>query len=277
MKDIYTPAGAALEIMQERRSQTSIKDEVARYLGGALPADCLDRKEPVAMLARYVARATEEDRVFAEAAQQAGFVPYWSTYWGDRFTTRNPEKVETIRPPIRWQKGQKTRSWVVEPAKRDGGIGELETLYRCSSSEYQQAIREIVFANDGSPELVANEFDMGDWYKAQAPRFGYASGNLAPYYYPATMALATAFCVLYEDFDGGPNASSGDLAAFRNQVVYPAFERVEQELGIKPLVVRLPFAERMNETDLSLLDQDQAEQFRTYGPRAVQFGKVGEV
>ena len=277
MKDIYTSADAALEVIEERRSSSEIRDTVAAYLGNILPSDCLVQEKPVAILARYVARATGEDKAFAQSAQQAGFVPYWSTYKGDRFTTRNPEKVETVRPPIRWQKGQRTRSWVVEPAKRLGGVGELETIYDCSSSQYQRSIRNLVLPNDGLEELVANEFDMGSWYRVQAPRFGYTGGNLAPFYYPATMALATAFCVLYEDFDGGPNASSGDLAAFREGVVYPAYDKVERELRLKPMIVRLPFQEGMNETDLSFLDKDQAEHFKIFGSVPVQSVTVGEV
>lgn len=265
MINIYTPPEAAVEILEERRQNPALRARVAEYLGDLLPCDCLELEKPVAILARYVPRATGEDRKFAEAAQEAGFEPYWASYEADRFTTRNPEKVETVRPPIRWQKGQKTRSWVVEPDKRYGGVGQMQTIYGCPSSEYQQNIREIVMLQDGIPELAVSKFDMADWYKSQAPRFGYEQGNLASYYYPAIMALATAFCALYEDFDGGPNASSGDLADFKSSVVYPAVAKVERDLGLGPVIVRLPFVAGMNETDLSFLDTEQADQFKKYG------------
>jgi hypothetical protein len=275
MKDIYTPQEAALEVIESRRQDPEVQARVAEYLGSLLPANCFEQERPVAILARYVPRATGEDRIFAERAEEAGFVPYWASYVADRFTTRNPEKVETIRPPIRWQKGQKTRSWIVEPEKRQGGIGELETTFGYASADYQQGIREIVLQRDGVAELADNTFDMGDWYKTQALRFGYTGGNLAPYYYPATMALATTFGALYEDFDGGPNAGNGDLAAFMGQVVYPAIDKVERELGLSPVIVRLTYQERMNETDLSFLDTDQAEQFKKFGSMSLLSGKVG--
>ncbi len=240
-------------------------ERVKEYLGRILPADSLTLEQPVALLARYVPRATGEDIAFAEIAQEAGFEPYWASYKADRFTTRNPEKVETIRPPIWWQKGQRTRSWVVEPDKRSGGIGELQTIYGNTSSDYQRNVRKAVFAEKGMTILLDNCFDVGDWYRTQAPRFGYETGNLAPFYYPATMALATMFCALYEDFDGGPNANSGDLASFRNAVVYPAIDKVERDLGLKPIIVRMPFQNGMNETDLSFLDKEQAAQFKKVG------------
>lgn len=274
MKDIYTPQEAALEVIESRRQNPEIRARVAEYLGNLLPSTCVELDRPVAILARYVPRATDEDRMFAEQATDAGFIPYWASYTADRFTTRNPEKVETVRPPIRWQKGQKTRSWIVEPEKRQGGVGELETMFGYTSTEYQQGIRELVLEKDGVSELAPNIFDMGDWYKAQAPRFGYVGGNLAPYYYPATMALVTTFGAIYEDFDGGPNAGNGDLASFMGRVVYPAIDIVKQELGLKPVIVKLPFRDRMNETDLSFLDPDQAEQFKKFGSMSLRTNGV---
>ncbi len=275
MSNIYTSPAEAVKVIEQRRQDPALMNRVTGYLGGLLPSDCLELKKPVAILPRYVARATGEDRIFAELAQLAGFEPYWASYKADRFTIRNPEKVETIRPPIRWQKGQRTRSWVVEPEKRQGGIGELETVYGWSSSKYHQNIREVVLARDGLSELVMNEFDMGGWYKFQARRFGYVQGNLAPYYYPAIMALTTAFCAMYEDFNGGPDANSGDLTAFRNSVVHPAFEKAERDLNLRPVIVRLPYIPGMNETDLSFLDTEQAEQFKKCGRVSLQSVTVG--
>jgi hypothetical protein len=223
---------------------------------------------------RYVPRATGEDLAFADIAQEAGFNPYWASYKADKFTIRNPEKVETIRPPIWWQKGQKTRTWVVEPDRRNGGVGELDTIYGNSSSDYQRNLRKTVFTEKGMTKLLDNCFDMGDWYKMQAPRFGYEGGNLAPYYYSATMALATTFGALYEDFDGGPNASSGDLMLFKNNVVYPAIDKVERELGLSPIIVRMPYQSGMNETDLSFLSDEQSAQFKKVGFASISSAKV---
>ena len=277
MKDIYTSKEAALEIIMERRNNSELRERVARYLGGRLPAACFLADTPPAFLARYVPRATDEDRLFADEAREAGFAPYWSSYLADRYTIRNPEKVQTIRPPIRWTKGQRTRQWVVASEERNGGIGELNTVFGYTSTEYQQGIRELVLANDGNEELAGNVFDMTDWYRFQASRFGWESGSLAAYYYPATMALAATFGVLYEDFDGGPNAGNGDLAAFMDQVVYPAIGKVTQDIGVAPVIVQLPYREGMNETGLEFLDSDTATTMRALGSRAVVSDRMGTI
>ena len=94
MIDIYTPKEAAIEIIQERKQNLELKERVAAFLGKSLPDDCFDLQQPIGFLARYVPRATGEDRIFADEAQDAGLTPYWASYTGDRFTTRNPEKVE---------------------------------------------------------------------------------------------------------------------------------------------------------------------------------------
>lgn len=277
MKDIYTPKEAALETIMERRNNLELREKVIQYLGECVPATCFLADTPPAFLARYVPRGTDEDRLFADEAREAGLVPYWSSYLSDRYTTRNPEKVQTIRPPIRWAKGQRTRQWVVAPEERMGGIGELSTVFGYTSAEYQGGVRELVFANDGNEELAGNNFDMTDWYKLQAPRFGWESGNLAAYYYPATMALASTFGVLYEDFDGGPNAGNGDLATFMNQVVYPAINRVEEDLGVSPVIVQLPYREGMNETGLEFLDNDTAMTMRRLGSKAIVSDRIGVI
>lgn len=265
MSEFYTPDEAAIGTIEERRESIDIRSRVLEYLGDMLPSTELEQGKPVAILARYVPRATKEDELFINASYQAGFRPFWASYRGDRFTTRNPEKVETIRPPILWRKGQKTRAWVVEPEKRIGGVGELTTIYGNTSSQFQQNIREMVFDRRGTGEIARNTFDMGNWYMAQAPRFGHEKGGLAQFYYPALMALATTYCVIYEDFDGGPNADSGDLKRFRHEVVYPAFKKVQKDLGLTPIIIQLPYRPQLNNTDLSFLSVDEQKEFLSTG------------
>lgn len=269
MKDIYTPASMAADVLMERKQNQPLKERVGEYLGNIVPASCLGASEPIAFLARYVPRATNEDKLFAEAAQTDGFTPFWASYVSDRFTTRNPEKVATVRPIIQWGKNQRTKTWVVAPENRVGGVGELKTVFGATSTDYQREIRATVFRNDDQPTIADQTFDMGEWYKLQANRFGYQTGRLAPYYYQALMALTIANGVLYEDFDGGPNAGSGDLKAFREEIVYPAFDEAERAIGERPLIVQLPFRDNMEVTDMSFLDDEKAAQLK-------QFGRVEE-
>ena len=154
MKNIYTPKEAAFEMIMERRENLALREKVVQYLGERLFAACFFADTPPAFLARYVPRATDEDRLFADEAREAGFTPYWSSYLADRYTVRNPEKVQTIRPPIRWAKGQRTRQWVVAPEERSGGIGELNTIF--GYIPYREGMGEtgLEFLDSDTAELV---------------------------------------------------------------------------------------------------------------------------
>lgn len=259
MKDMYTPREAAAEILAERQSDPELCRKIGRYLGWELPDVSQGAEKPLAVLARYVPRATDEDREFAEIALEAGLTPTWASYKKDRFTVRNAEKVATVRPPIQWSKGQKTKQWIVEELDRQGGVGELQTIYGISSTEYQNRMRQLIFGRDGLPELVGNTFDMSEWYRYQADRFGYEQGGMASYYYQAAMALYAIKGALFEDFDGGPSSGNGDLARFNEEVVFPAFDRVQEELGVRPVIVRLPYRAGMEISNLSFMDRGEAE------------------
>lgn len=267
MKDIYTPRSAAAELLVDRKSDESLQARAARFLGGCLPSQCFD-VELVAYLPRYVPSATLEDEVFAEEARLAGLSPYWASYNDDKYTNRNSEKVRTIRPPLLLPKGQRTRQWIVEPGKRAGGMGNLETVYGYTSTDYQKGLRQTVFNRMGDAGLVDNTFDMSEWYRMQANRFGYEGGNLAPYYYPATMALAATQGVMFDDFDT-ELGTFGDLAQFRNDVVYPAIDQVTEALGVAPIIVKLPYYKELDATCLEFLDQDEVGLLRTVGSVAL--------
>lgn len=273
MNDIYTPPQQAFDIIGERRMDTALLKKASEFLGGVLPADCFEVNgeglAPTAILARYVPRATGEDIIFADMARDVGFIPQWATYLADRYTIRNAEKVSTIRPIVRWPKGQRTKRWVVGQKDRVGGIGYMPTIFGCTSADYQQGIREIVFNENVSNDIVNNTFDLTEWYRLQSARFGYESGNLAPFYYPALMGLVAVYGVLYEDFDGGPSSSNGDLAMFMQQVVKPAIGMVEERLGVKPMIVRLPYQKGMNETNLAFLSPEEAQIVQQMGSKAL--------
>lgn len=260
MDNIYTPPEAAVAMLEERRQDIAVRSRVLEYLGGILPSSCLAAgNPPVAILANYLARGTLEDRVFAKLARKAGFLPYWATYTAERFTTTNPEKVDTIRPPILWGKGQRTRQWIVRPEKRKGAIGNLQTVFGCSSSAYQHALRKLVFDSDRRSDLLTRTFDMSAWYEVQAKRFGHNDGErLAPYYAVARTALITTFCAYYRHYDRRDSR-------FMREVIGPSVDKVKKDLGLSPVIVQMPDLPGMNETDLSFLNARQAEQVRTLG------------
>lgn len=74
-------------------------------------------------------------------------------------------------------------------------------------------------------------FDIGNMY----------NGKKAPEYYAAYLAMFGGLNCLLEDFHGGESGCA--LKKFTENVFEPAFERVERELGFKPLIYKLPWKE----------------------------------
>jgi hypothetical protein len=176
--------------------------------------------------------------MFAHAASSLALRPYWPTYHAEKYNTTNPEKVSCLRPRIQRPKLQSTRNWLVDSHEKFVGtaLGTIP-VGEASLQDVHTVARRLVLPT----ELADNTFDISEWNIDQAFRFGGTdSDRLAPYYYNAVMALYICHGVLFEDFDGGPNAEKG-LGSFVQDVVMPAIRRVKVEFGFSPLIVHLPY------------------------------------
>lgn len=235
---MYTDPTRVMQELSRRRKDKRLMAAVLDYLGGNLPADWpTDR--PIATINRYVATARMEDLVFAHAATSLGIRPFWPTYLAEQYTPTNPEKVSCLRPRVHRPKMQHSRSWLVTEHQQWVGqpLGAIRVNEVGLQTVHSQARRAAL-----PPDVADNVFDISPWNRSQAVRFGGSleGGRLAPYYYNAVMALYIVHGVLFEDFDGGPNASSG-LGSFVDAVVSPAIKNVTDHFGLAPLIVRLPY------------------------------------
>ncbi len=223
--------------LSRRRHDRGLMAAVLEFVGSSLPPNWPEDR-PIATLDRYLATARFEDVMFSHAAHSLALRPYWPTYHGEKYITRNPEKVSCLRPRVQTSKLQTDNRWLVKNHERFVGtaLGEIR-VNGSSLQAIHDAARRVVL----SQEVVDNVFDISDWLREQAYRFGAVDGApLAPFYYNATMALNICYGVLFEDFDAGPNEGSG-LALFVRRAVRPAIARVEAEFGLSPLIVRLPY------------------------------------
>jgi hypothetical protein len=233
---MYTDPQKVVGELARRRKDKGRLAAILEYLGGRLP-EGWPEGAPIATLNRYVATARFEDVAFAHAAMSLGLRPFWPTYHAERYTTVNAEKVSCLRPRILRPKLQVTRRWLVEDHEQYDGqpLGSIPIGSRMLQEVHAEA-RQIVLG-----EVADNTFDVSEWNQAQARRFGATADTtrLAPHYYHGVMALYLCHGVLFEDFDGGPNAGAG-LTQFVAEVVRPAIEAVTVQFGLKPLIVRLP-------------------------------------
>lgn len=237
---MYSPPGAVIAELARRRRDKGLVKGIADYLDGP-PPEGWPEDRPIATLNRYVASAHFEDIVFAHMARSIVLRPYWPTYLAERFTLKNPEKVSYLRPRVHREKLHITKKWLIadHEARIGKELGSIQVNGADLATVHAEA-RARVFDAD----LSTNQFDVSAWNKRQALRFGANdfSQRLAPHYYRAVMALYICHGVLFEDFDGGPNATAG-LDGFVRQVVRPAFDSVAKTFGLKPLIVRLPYIE----------------------------------
>lgn len=136
----------------------------------------------------------------------------------------------------------------------------MDTRYGCDVADFWAKIRSNVFSGSWQASGATNNtFDVGDWYSYQAARFGYeVGGKKAPFYYQALMALLTCKCVMFEDYDDGQDKAG--LERFREEVLYPAVEKVQADLGLSPLIVRLPYNPNFRYTALQWLGNEPAWQ-----------------
>lgn len=236
---MYTDATVVKEELSRRRKDKGLLNSVMEYMGGTLPEGWPENKA-IATINRYVATARVEDMVFAHSAASIALQPFWPTYHAEQFILTNPEKVSCLRPRVQRPKLQISRSWLVSSHEQWVGrpIGSIEVNGKKLQQVHDLARLEVL-----SPEVANNVFDVSSWNHEQARRFGATteSQRLAPHYYHAVMGLYIYHGVLFEDFDGGPNASSG-LDGFVQEVVVPAIQSVAKLFGLQPLIVRLPYA-----------------------------------
>lgn len=234
---LYTAPKDIQRELARRRKDSGLMQAVLDYVGGELPCGWpLDR--PIATLDRYIATARVEDIVFSHAARSLALKPYWPTYLDESYTTLNPEKVSCLRPRIQRGKLQFSNRWLVKNHQSMVGLPlrEIRANGIILTQVHYKARLAVL-----DREVVGNIFDISLWLKQQAFRFGaLPHQRLAPYYYNATMALNLCYGVLFEDFHSGPNEGSG-LGNFVCGVVEPAIKKVQQEFGLKPLIVRIPY------------------------------------
>lgn len=184
------------------------------------------------ILARSVATTRYEDLVFAEMARAVSLQPLWLEYIEDKFVSISNFKRSLIEPFFCSGKGR-NGGWCVSKVKlasipeNDGRrISDIQTG-NTSLVEYHRNLQKKFI-----PE--ATRKDMSEVLMAF---------NNAKHYYPAYLSWFVAHGVLFEDYHGG---ESGDkLSNFTKNIFQPSWEEVHERIGLKPLIVPMPWWDGM--------------------------------
>jgi hypothetical protein len=253
----YKTPEVALELAEGRLRNPALQQKVAAYLGGIWPQGFELPQSPVAVYAPYLAKASETEVAFLSQANAVGFATTVATYEGTEYVTANAMVIDCYRAPLIFPKGQRVRRWVVPEESRNGTVGDAATVYdELSIVNYWRGIRAAVLEENNLP-TNDKVVDWSEWYGTQSPRFGWdGERSRAAYYYMAAMALyASGRAVL---FDTPPTA-------FATKIMQPAYDAACNELGVEPIVTNELRPDKRDWTDLSFLDERQAERLQTSG------------
>lgn len=220
--ELYTPLTEAIKEAQIRFSDKTLQKKVRRYLGTNVPT--VFNNVPRAVLFRNIISPTNELLNLIEVTKNKGILPLGLEYTSDKFSTRNQDKLSLAKLPLIF--GRSKNGEFIIRKKKIIDIKASENL------PFRQILTE---GNESLPHfhhcLLKNYleeplelFDMSDWVKE--------NGDTAIEYYKKFFAFFIAHGVLFECFITNDSESE-----FADRVIFPAFDLVTKEFGMKPLIV----------------------------------------
>jgi hypothetical protein len=227
LSELYTPLEEAKEEIWERWNNASLRKKVANFLGDNIPGPFQD--SPKAVLSRNIRTPNFESYHFLKKSKQVGLTPLFGEFTADKFCTKNREKLFLAKIPIimgRNKAGSTIIQYyrVVDLPKSEGTpLDSMVTLWEENFVSFHHRIYESLYGNGD-----VTTFDFWSCLK----------GNCPLEKYEQTFALFTCHGILFENYlTYGRNHKYEH--AFTRNVIWPAFHKVHEMLGVKPLQVRL--------------------------------------
>lgn len=224
LEGLYTPIEEAVAELQRRRSLYS-----GRPRGGEwLPAELPHHKKGYAFLGRCIATPNFEMLRFLRLAGNAGLLPVIEEYHGDKFVAHNPFKhalgrLSCLRRQAHHGQCLVERINAVDWSQQGRVFRDVRTLDGRSLSEYHHSLLAVALHGKAQPII----------YDCSALIAG-SGGAPAAYYRAFIMRQCVTDGILFEDF-----LTDSLEMAFTRDIVLPAFEAVQAETGMKPLITRL--------------------------------------
>ncbi len=191
--------------------------------------------DPFAATGRHARSTRYEDFVILGMAKQAGFSDVrWLTYVADIMNSNSSYKRSLAMPGM-----------VKNGRGRNGGVNSLpRQLVSSWEGCIGKPIENIQMPKGGKlidwhanrqnrmmPDVSA--YDMSQWLKK------FRGG--AKEYYQFYLSMFLAHGVLFEDYHGGESAGNDQLDGFTDTVFVPAWQKLYDKFGIRPLITQLPW------------------------------------
>lgn len=225
---------AVSEVRAELEQRQALRPVVEAWWltnGWGLPPYFVTNPSLVGAICRQMATARYEDVVFACLAREAGLTPIWLEYLADNFSDKNSYKRSLLQRHICRGRGRNGglrlgRERLANTAVCNGQtLGDIKVAEGLYLTEYHHRLQDVIIPG-------AVRFDISPWLKA-------IGNGRANDYYAASLSLWVAHGVLFEDYHGGE--SGQELDGFTTQVFEPAWRKVVETFGVRPLIVPLPW------------------------------------
>lgn len=227
--DLFTQQHQARRELMRRRKDTKLKRQVWEYLDGPAMQLSPAFESPRAVLFRQVATPTQEVLRFIRIAKHMKLSPLILEYYGDKFVSAgNPYKRSLGKMPIYQYTGIDGRDNVRYRTILDFNAytGKKLSDVRCKNGEPLIDFHHALLSKLSRFEPKTQCVDATAWFQG--------IGGHAHEYYEQFLMLFIRDAILFEYIN--PAASE---KTFADEVIIPAFNRVEARYGLQPLIVRL--------------------------------------
>lgn len=226
---VYTPLDEALEELKKRQTDPTLHEFIQKELPVGAPLPMLTN--PKAVMFRQVVTPNYEIRRFLDLIDMVeGLSPMFLEYAEDKFTDNNEWKYSLGKVGFYFGQGKKggekiERTRVIDfNSYRGKKLAEVKTLWGQSLIDFHHEL--FLEAYGGGTLNNDSFFDGSDWFSQ--------SGGQAIDYYKNFLALFVKNGVLFENF-----LLDTKEIDFTKNVFLPAFIKITQESGVKPLIVAL--------------------------------------
>ncbi len=227
--DLYTEPHFALTELYRRRKDVSLKKSVHSELNGFAKEIIKKFKRPRAVLFRQLATPTHEIIRFLKIAKKLSLEPLIFEYLGDKFVgAGNRYKHSLGKMPIYQYTGTDGRDIFHYKSICDFNkfTGKKISNVQCHNGESLTAFHHHLFRSITKLNPKTHCIDATDWFNS----VGKKAGN----YYEHFLRLFVRDAILFENY-----TVTRDEGPFVTESVLPAFLKIENLLGQRPLIVRL--------------------------------------
>jgi hypothetical protein len=222
--DIYTPIEEAGEIIRERWSNKSLKEAVEKNLNKDFPE--ILKSGPHGLIWRQIGTPDGEFERFINLCKQANIKPICFEYTQDKFHAGNFTKYGLVNLHFFDHKtnyGTITyKEKIIDFNKAEQyKLSELKTLWNENLVDFHHFFLTTIF-----PIMCDSVVDMSTWFKSH--------GAKPSEYYEYLLSFAVCHTVYFEDYD-----LLDSERGFIDEIVLPAFNKVEKKFGFKPIIVKI--------------------------------------